>query len=84
LSGIANGLEAAIIEFISQNLKPIFCSPIALTFDDINDVVEKDKSTPRKSSSGSMSASATLGFCKLNLRFGPALCPQDLATKSAM
>jgi hypothetical protein len=34
-SGIANGLEAANIEFISENLKPIFCSPIALNFDNM-------------------------------------------------
>jgi hypothetical protein len=40
LSGIANGLEAANIEYISENLKPISCSPIALNFANINDVSE--------------------------------------------
>jgi hypothetical protein len=44
LSGIANGLESANIEFSSENLKPIFCSPIALNFDNINDVLEKEYS----------------------------------------
>jgi hypothetical protein len=44
LSGIANGREAANIEFISENPKPIFCSPIAFNFDNINDVLEKEYS----------------------------------------
>jgi hypothetical protein len=36
----ANGLEAANIEFISENLKPTLGSPIALNFDNIIDVLE--------------------------------------------
>jgi 2-oxoglutarate dehydrogenase complex dehydrogenase (E1) component-like enzyme len=44
LSGMANGIEAANIEFVSENLKPIFCSPIALNFDNINDVLKKEYS----------------------------------------
>jgi 2-oxoglutarate dehydrogenase complex dehydrogenase (E1) component-like enzyme len=44
LNGIANGLEAVNIEYISENLKPIFCSLIALNFDNINDVLEKEYS----------------------------------------
>ena len=44
LSGIANGLEAANIEYIPENLKPIFYSPIALNFDNINYVLEKEYS----------------------------------------
>jgi hypothetical protein len=44
LSGIANGLEAANIKLISENLKPIFCCPIELNFGDINDALEKEYS----------------------------------------